>query len=121
MVNGGLPEPGSDSKEGKRGEGHCGGGAAGVEVYTIDQTPGQVVLLDGDVIHGGVCSLVNSVNEAINFLPVRWLTQAQGLALLPSHWTRQRRGLRRRLVDASNEVCKGRNDHSLPHPQSNVR
>jgi hypothetical protein len=47
--------------------------AAGIEVFKIDQMPGEVVLLDGDIVHSGVCSDDFSINEAINFIPVRWL------------------------------------------------
>jgi hypothetical protein len=47
--------------------------AAGIEVYQLDQKRGDVVMLDGDIVHWGVCDGAVSINEAINFLPVSWL------------------------------------------------
>jgi hypothetical protein len=57
--------------------------AAGIEVFQLSQKAGDVVMLDGDIVHLGVCNEKWSINEAINFLPVTWLRS--GLPLL-SEW-----------------------------------
>jgi hypothetical protein len=54
--------------------------AAGIEVFQLNQEAGEVVMLDGDIVHLGMCSKDKSINEAINFLPVGWLVH--GLPLL---------------------------------------
>jgi hypothetical protein len=54
--------------------------AAGIKVFQLDQKAGDVVMLDGDIVHLGVCSERESINEAINFIPVSWLVH--GLPLL---------------------------------------
>ena len=55
--------------------------ATGVPLTKIEQVAGTVVVGDGDLIHFGTTTVdaqnpsrSHSVNEAINFLPVRWLT-----------------------------------------------
>ena len=55
--------------------------AAGVPLTRIEQVAGTVVVGDGDLIHFGTTAVdaqhpskSRSVNEAVNFLPVRWLT-----------------------------------------------
>jgi hypothetical protein len=53
---------------------------AGIEVFQLNQKAGDVVMLDGDIVHLGVCSEDHSINEAINFIPVSWLVN--GLPLL---------------------------------------
>ena len=65
--------------------------AAGVNLTRVVQTSGRVVVLDGDILHFGMTTVPPrslqqlqqqrqqdvssslSINEAVNFLPVRWL------------------------------------------------
>jgi hypothetical protein len=49
--------------------------ANNIEVFQLNQTAGDAVMLDGDIVHLGVCCDDVSVNEAINFLPVSWLVR----------------------------------------------
>ena len=61
------------------------GPQSGIEVFQLNQKEGDVVILDGDIVHLGVCSEDCSINEAINFLPVSWLVS--GLPRL-AEWVR---------------------------------
>jgi hypothetical protein len=62
--------------------------AYGVPVHRIEQTAGQVVVGKGTVLHWGLCGGADSVNEAVNWLPVQWLED--GLPQLVKHmeWLR---------------------------------
>ena len=56
--------------------------AAGVRLTRVDQPVGTIVVGDGDLVHFGVTATPpsdgrtarRSVNEAVNFLPLQWLT-----------------------------------------------
>jgi hypothetical protein len=57
--------------------------AHGVPVHRIQQETGQVVVGKGTVLHWGLCGSRNSLNEAVNWLPVQWLED--GLPQLVQH------------------------------------
>jgi JmjC domain, hydroxylase len=62
---------------------------AGVPVYRVCQRENQIIIGSGTVIHWGKCGDdAISVNEAVNYLPVRWLID--GLPQLVQHvqWLR---------------------------------
>jgi hypothetical protein len=56
--------------------------AAGIRLTEITQTAGQLVIGRGDAVHSGMASVppdlaasrARSVNEAVNFMPIEWLT-----------------------------------------------
>jgi hypothetical protein len=61
---------------------------AGVPVYRVRQWQNQVVIGSGTVIHWGMCGDTKSVNEAVNYLPVRWLIDGLPQLLQHVQWLR---------------------------------
>ena len=57
--------------------------ASGVPVHRVEQAAGQAVVGKGTVLHWGLCGSVDSINEAVNWLPVLWLDD--GLPQLVKH------------------------------------
>ena len=71
--------------------------AAGIRVTEVTQLKGQVVLGRGDVVHFGVTTVppgylgqkpksARSINEAVNFIPLHWLTTGLPLLTRWLHW-----------------------------------
>jgi hypothetical protein len=61
---------------------------AGVPVYRVRQEQNQVIIGSGTVIHWGRCGDTKSVNEAVNYLPVRWLIDGLPQLLQHVQWLR---------------------------------
>jgi hypothetical protein len=64
---------------------------AGVRLTEVRQEAGTVVIGDGDLVHFGVCTPAtnaNSTNEAVNFLPLQWLSTGLPHLLAWLRWLR---------------------------------
>lgn len=64
---------------------------AGVRLSEVQQVGGTVVIGDGDLVHFGRCTLgenANSTNEAVNFLPIQWLSTGLPRLLDWMRWLR---------------------------------
>ena len=64
---------------------------AGVRLSKVEQVRGTVVIGDGDLVHFGTATASDqphSVNEAINFIPVQWLTTGLPRLVTWMRWLR---------------------------------
>ena len=65
---------------------------AGIRVTQVEQSAGTAVVGDGDLIHFGVVTPSptppHSINEAINFLPIQWLSTGLPRLLQWLRWLR---------------------------------